>query len=95
VVSENDGPFGSDDFNTDVVICTIFVGHARANQMEFAPFRNQVEENQKKINPDPKTTDSSHALQKRAPHPPKFVTPLSNQSVKAGSPIPIRFLDGV
>ncbi|KAA1070821.1 hypothetical protein PGT21_025018 [Puccinia graminis f. sp. tritici] len=95
VVSENDGPFGSDDFNTDVVICTIFVGHARANQMEFAPFRNQVEENQKKIHSsDPQTTHSSPALQKRAPHPPKFVTPLSNQSVKAGSPISIRFLDG-
>ncbi|WAR62460.1 hypothetical protein PtB15_15B44 [Puccinia triticina] len=94
VVSENDGPFGSDDFNTDVVICTIFVGHARANQMEFAPFRNQVEENQRRISPGPHPAGPSSALQKRAPHPPKFVTPLINQSVKAGSAIPIRFLDG-
>ncbi|KAI9617898.1 hypothetical protein H4Q26_012763 [Puccinia striiformis f. sp. tritici PST-130] len=87
VVSENDGPFGSDDFNTDVVICTVFVGQARANQVEFAPFRNQAEENQR-------TGSGPAALQKREPHPPKFVTPLPDQSVPAGSPIPIRFLDG-
>jgi hypothetical protein len=87
VVSENDDPFGSDEFNTDVVICTVFVGRARSNQMEFAPFKNQAEQEEIEL----RTAD----LQKREPHPPKFVTPLTNQSVQAGSPISIRFLDGV
>ncbi|PLW37880.1 hypothetical protein PCASD_05731 [Puccinia coronata f. sp. avenae] len=86
VVSENDDPFGSDEFNTDVVICTVFVGRARSNQMEFAPFKNQAEQEEIEL----RTAD----LQKREPHPPKFVTPLTNQSVQAGSPISIRFLDG-
>jgi len=86
VASENDGPFGSDDFNTDVVICTVFVGHPRPGQMEFAPFRNQAEQDL--------IDQSLHRLQKREPHPPKFVAPTTNQSVPQGSPIAIRFLDG-
>lgn len=91
VASENDGPFGSDDFNTDVVICTVFVGHPRPGQMEFAPFRNQAE--QDLIDNNLQTCDAT-VLKKREPHPPKFVTPKANQSIPQGSPIAIRFLDG-
>lgn len=99
VVSENDGLSDSDTFNTDVIICTVYIGKPRRSWVKEIdhPVEDTLHSSifpSIKNHPSRETQYITSLLQRRAPHPPKFLAPTQDQTIGSGAQFSIQFLDG-